>query len=109
MRERMGRICRVWLTVLGISSFSLTCFALIQVAQTDTPSAFNAASIKPNTGSSQPTIRTDPGRLELGNVDLKTMIRLAYGLRDDQVSGPNWLSTVRFDVRSQRFSPSLKR
>jgi len=40
----------------------------------------------------------DPGRVNWENVSLRDMLRAAYGLRDYQISGPDWMNSTRFNV-----------
>src|SRR5579864_8599913 len=40
----------------------------------------------------------DPGRLTYTNLTLKAMITTAYDVKPDQVTGPGWLDTERFDI-----------
>jgi uncharacterized protein (TIGR03435 family) len=41
---------------------------------------------------------TDPGRIHYVNVGLKSIIMNAYSLKEFQVIGPDWLSTIAVDV-----------
>lgn len=82
----------------------LLCSALL--AQTPSP-AFEVASIKLNaSGSGDSESHTDGGRLTARNLSLKSLITRAYGVRDYQVEGPDWLPTQRFDV-SAKFPEAL--
>ena len=40
----------------------------------------------------------DPGMVDYKNVSLKMVIARAYEIKELQVSGPDWLSTERFDI-----------
>jgi uncharacterized protein (TIGR03435 family) len=42
--------------------------------------------------------RIDALRAEYLNVDLKTLLIYAYGVKPYQIAGPDWMSTPRFDV-----------
>jgi uncharacterized protein (TIGR03435 family) len=78
-------------------------------ALSQTPSgqvAFEVASVKPaapTTGHFQyhMTMRTDAGRVDIANASLVDLIRTAYKVRRDQVSGPDWMSTQKFDVAAK--------
>jgi len=77
----------------GAMAIVCTCAA---VAQT-----FEAASIHPNlSGTEGSVIDLEPtGRLKVTNSSLKTLIRAAYGIQNDQiVGGPKWLDTDRYDI-----------
>jgi uncharacterized protein (TIGR03435 family) len=68
------------------------------------PLSFEVASIKPaNPDSPGSQIRLMPGGgLNLTNVSLRTMITMAYDVRDFQVSGgPGWAATDRFDITTR--------
>jgi len=79
-----------------LSGLLLACGAF---AQTDPPPAFEAASIKPNnSGSGSSHSRSRPGYLQMENVTLRSVITMAYKLRDYQLTGPDWLRTEHFDI-----------
>lgn len=60
---------------------------------------FEAVSLKPNASIGRGSgFRTDPGRLTATNVSLRGLIVRAFGVKDFQVEGPDWLSSERFDV-----------
>jgi len=64
--------------------------------------AFEVASIKPS--APQPTDRvtirksTDQGRLNYQNISLQDLISEAWRVQHRQISGPDWLSSQRFDI-----------
>lgn len=63
---------------------------------------FEVASVKrapPPTGNGiNSSMRLDPGRLTCSNVSLKKLIFESYGVKDYQVSGPDWLGTEIYDI-----------
>jgi uncharacterized protein (TIGR03435 family) len=63
---------------------------------------FEVASVKrtpPPTGNGiNSSMRLDPGRLTCSNVSLKKLIYESYGVKDYQVSGPDWLGTEIYDI-----------
>jgi uncharacterized protein (TIGR03435 family) len=61
---------------------------------------FEAASIKINSsGASGAGLGFPPGRLTATNVPMRVVVSFAYGIQDSKlVGGPDWLSTVRYDV-----------
>ena len=63
---------------------------------------FEVASVKPAPPQlgNRLSIRmsVDPVRLNYTNVSLQDILKQAYGVQDDQVSGPEWLGTARFDI-----------
>jgi len=69
---------------------------------------FDAATIKPtppeNSGNSQPSITLFPagGSFRRTNATLKSLVRIAYGVQDYQISGgPGWADNDRFDVEAR--------
>jgi len=79
-----------------------------QTAQTPAvPLAFEVASIKPAeplnaqrlmTGQQRITVNVDAARADFRDFSLAELIRIAYRVRLYQVSGPDWVTTTRFDV-----------
>lgn len=72
---------------------------------------FDAASIKPNpmnTGKLEGSERTEvtPGGISMIGVTLRSSVKWAYGVRDDQVSGPAWLGTERYDIVAKAGGPT---
>src|ERR1700730_18371019 len=85
-------------------------FLLLQAAAFAQAPAFDVASIKPTQHgrnaegwgySDQDT--PSPGRFVATNSSLDELIRWAYGVKEDQVSGPVWLNddSVSFDVAAR--------
>jgi uncharacterized protein (TIGR03435 family) len=67
-------------------------------------SAFEAASVKPNTSGNGPIqVGVQPGgRFSATNVPLRMLVRLAYNLQDYQiVGGPDWLASDHFDIAAK--------
>jgi bla regulator protein BlaR1 len=70
---------------------------------------FDVASIKPSKaaeGSS--TWNSSPaGSLRMQNQTLRDLIRIAYGVRDDQISaGPKWLDADRYNIDAKAAAPA---
>ncbi len=62
---------------------------------------FDVASVKPNHSNDEEPSRVvlPGGRYTATNVTLRTLVKSAYGLHDNQlVGGPNWIDRERFDV-----------
>lgn len=89
------------------------CLALTPLAAfAQTKPSFEVATIKPaqpmdqakilaalQSGGKLPIGATiDSGRAEYLYLDLKTLITYAYGVRPYQITGPDWMSTTRFDI-----------
>ena len=68
------------------------------------PAEFEVVSLKPNTSGSsfvmvQPSVG---GRFTATNVNLRTLVAIAYNLRSFQLSGgPGWAGSERFDVTAK--------
>lgn len=43
----------------------------------------------------------DPGRIVYSNVPLRIVLLSAYGVRNYQLTGPDWLNTLRFDITAK--------
>ncbi len=70
---------------------------------------FEAVSVKANPSIGRSSgFRTDPGRLTATNVSLRGLIVRAYGVKDFQVEGPDWLRSERFDVSATFPDPMPK-
>jgi len=67
--------------------------------------AFEVASIKPAPAQAPGRVSTrmssDAGRLTYTNVSLSDVIAQAYHVQHDQISGPLWLGTERFDIAAK--------
>ncbi len=78
----------------------LTCCA---IAWSQTP-AFEAASLKLSADTGQRArMRGGPGTADAGqitytNVRLQSVLLRAFGIEEYQLSGPDWLSTRRYDI-----------
>ena len=89
-------------TALWTITVSLAC------AQTaESSPAFEAASVKPSPLSgggfhlSGGPGTNDPGRITYENVPLRIVLLTAYGVRNYQLTGPDWLNTLRFDIAAK--------
>jgi len=64
--------------------------------------AFEVASVKPATPTTDGLVMrrlgSDPGMVNYQNVTLKILLARAYGLKDYQITGPDWLDTGGYDV-----------
>jgi len=69
------------------------------------PPAFEVASIKPAPpqppGRVSTRMSADAGRLTYTNVSLSDLIGMAYRVQHNQISGPAWLGTERFDIAAK--------
>jgi uncharacterized protein (TIGR03435 family) len=66
--------------------------------------AFDVVSIKPNrTNQGIPVVAFQPGgRMIAGNVVIRQVIQVAYGLEDVQLlNAPDWTATERFAIEAR--------
>ena len=72
--------------------------------------AFAAATIKPSAGAVQfehdGKTETSPGSLRMRDVTVNTCIKWAYGVQDNQISGPSWLQSEHFDIVAKSDEPA---
>ena len=72
-------------------------FASLAVCQ-----EFEVVSIKPNNSmSGSSSTHSDKVILLGANLSLKSLIMRAYGMRDYQVEGPDWLGSEHFDISAK--------
>jgi len=89
-------------------------FLCVGVAYTQTAPpgpSFEAASVKPSppAGAGRGPGRvvrggpgsTDPGLATFTNIDLFSLMTMAYDVKPYQISGPDWLRTARFDITAK--------
>jgi uncharacterized protein (TIGR03435 family) len=68
---------------------------------------FEVASVKPaQSVSGRFTMNggpgtSDPGRISYTNIVLRRVLLSAYEVKNYQISGPNWLDTLRFDITAK--------
>lgn len=74
----------------------------------DTRPAYEAASVKVNSsGSGSSSSHGTRGQVVITNLTLKRLIERAYSLKPFQVTGPDWLESVHFDVAA-KYPPDTK-
>ena len=72
----------------------------------DAPTAFEVASVRLNrsdSGSSR--FSSNKGSVRSTNVSLRDFIKWAYGVKDYQVMGPDWLASQKFDIVAKAEAP----
>ena len=100
-------ICLV-LTAMGTFAQTKPSFevATIKPAQPMDPAKIVAAL---QSGGKMPVgARIDSGRAEYLYLDLKSLLTYAYGVRPYQITGPDWMSTTRFDIVAKMPAGSTK-
>jgi uncharacterized protein (TIGR03435 family) len=95
------------------SKICLFCFALgFTAAFAQTRPAFEVATVKPSPPPDMAKLRAamqaggrmpfgphiETGRAEYTFMTLRSLIQLAYGVRDDQITGPDWMENAAFDI-----------
>jgi uncharacterized protein (TIGR03435 family) len=93
------------------SAVSSSCIALMislsAWAQPAGSNTFEVASIKPSPpptgnmfrmGMSGGPGSTDPGRITCDNMALRDLIQRAYALKSYQITGPDWMTSARYDI-----------
>jgi uncharacterized protein (TIGR03435 family) len=81
----------------------------IASSQTETAEGFRfeVASVKPNPSTSGRFTMSggpgtsDPGRISYTNIMLRRVLLNAYEVKNYQISGPDWLDTLRFDITAK--------
>jgi uncharacterized protein (TIGR03435 family) len=101
--EKFG--ARAALAAVAFTAFALGPYAQSQTKQTD-PLTFEVASVKPSTGCPPACglIRSTVGSqgYHVEGAFLKTIMTVAYGVTDRQISGaPPWMTTERFDIEAK--------
>ena len=84
------------------------CAAFAQ--STGNPPSFEVASVKPAAPMTDGRIRVmtrggpgtpDPGQITYSNVSIKNVMTTAYNVKGYQISGPDWLDSLRFDITAK--------
>jgi uncharacterized protein (TIGR03435 family) len=73
------------------------------------PPQFDVASIRSSDiigeGGRRESVDTAPGNLTMRNVSLRSAIKWAYRVQDEQISGPAELDSDRYDILAKAASP----
>src|ERR1039458_2515837 len=99
-------------TTIGAALIAfISCIAVGQPAAH--PPAFDVASVKVADGSNttvapnggmmiQRRVGGDPGMIDYKNVTLKFLLAHAYGMKEDRISGPEWLGSASYDIMAKK-------
>jgi uncharacterized protein (TIGR03435 family) len=78
---------------------------LVGLALPQTRKEFEVASIRITgdqpAGTAGAGLRVDGSQVRVANLSLKDYVGIAYGMRVNQVVGPEWLGSLRFDVAAK--------
>jgi uncharacterized protein (TIGR03435 family) len=101
--------------------FFLAAPAVVWSQTTPVPPAFDVASIRasvgPGGGRGGPmghmpfgnqNIKISPDSVTMRGASLKSVIAWAYGVKDFQVNGPDWLDAARFDIAAKATGQSTE-
>jgi len=101
-----GDISGRYVLHVGLLMIVASGVASSQTAMTD-ELRFEVASVKPaQSVSGRFTMNggpgtSDPGRISYTNIMLRRILLSAYEVRNYQISGPDWLDTLRFDITAK--------
>lgn len=79
----------------------LAALATIALASAQIPVAFEVASVKPSKSDEKMKYGSRGSVLSGRNIPLKGWIQIAYGARDFQVVGPEWIANEKFDIEAK--------
>ena len=84
--------------------------AICGMAQDDMTLSFDVASVKANVENSlsRERLHVSPGGVSLLNASLSFCVQWAYDIRRDQVSGPDWVRQLKFDIAAKTAAPSAE-
>jgi uncharacterized protein (TIGR03435 family) len=103
-RKSLATFLALSLHIVLFSAIATQSRAQSKVEDTsDIAPLYETVSIKANkTGIQWERIKTGPDRLTVTNETLQRLIRAAYKIDDDQISGaPNWLGSERYDIEAK--------
>lgn len=89
--------------------------AVLVVTLDAQPPSFDVASIHRSTlsrpggeGSKRSEIRHTPKTLTMRNVSLLECLTFAYGVTGQQVIGPDWIGSERYDIAASTAEPASR-
>jgi uncharacterized protein (TIGR03435 family) len=82
-------------------------FGLAGSGQSQTPPAFDVASVRAADGSKGgSSIQTAPGTLTMRNQSLRNLVLWAYDMPPFQLTAPAWMDDIRFDIAAKAAGPA---
>ena len=68
----------------------------------NTRPGFEVASIRPSVNATRQAVasagRTDGAQFRIGGLTIRDYISLGYSVKLNQISGPDWITTDRYDI-----------
>src|SRR5215475_3531965 len=68
----------------------------------NTRPAFEVATIRPSLDAPRQAVaaagRTDGAQFKIGGLTIRDYISMGYGVKLNQISGPDWITTDRYDI-----------
>ena len=94
------------LTALAVG-LTLAAAGALQAQAPASPTAFDVSSVKPSKEGGPSSVRITPGgMLTVTNNNLRNIIRNAWNITNDQITGgPEWLDSERFDITAKASAP----
>ena len=94
---------------MRVFRYVVLCISASAVLLSQTPPArpeFEVASIKPTAvtplgGQVHVGIQIDGAQAHCSYLSLKDYIRIAYQVKDYQITGPDWMASERFDIHAK--------
>jgi uncharacterized protein (TIGR03435 family) len=84
---------------------SLNGFSQVQAAPARVE--FDAASVKPSASARLRGTMLRDGKLTTTGITLKTLMALAYSVRESEISGgPNWVGSEKYDINAKAAGPT---
>src|SRR5580700_2029299 len=95
--------------------FNFLMFTSCVLGQLPNSPPFDVASVKQDTvginegpGHGPEIVNRTPTSLTMENVRLNSALKWAYQLQDDQIAGPVWLKSERYDILAKMGTPVLE-
>jgi uncharacterized protein (TIGR03435 family) len=95
---------------VGWAAAAMICCGLLQAQTPAPPLTFEVAAIKTAppldaakimSGKLKIGMTVNAGRVDIGNLSLADLIRMAYKVKPYQITGPDWMPAQRFDIQAK--------
>src|ERR1043166_7492338 len=85
--------------MLSWTTRATVCAAGIMLAGTGAAcETFDVVTVRPSRTGKRGGLAASPGMLTIRNLSLHAIIQAAYGVKEYQISGPQWIKQERFDI-----------